>query len=487
MTRLRPIFVILPFLSLGLGFGVQKTLMAKAQASRQGGLPALIFVAAPTAVAGRLTERFPQGSRLLRYVPGMPPGSAADLTPTLFAVADPRISSDATTVLFSGQKRRWDHWQIWTIKVDGSALRQITHCLGDCLQPAYLPQNQIVFTLVSRKGSKQSSSIYVSSLNGSHPHPVTFGPGNYQVEAVLHSGRLLITAQPALVPGQADNGSRVFYTLRPDGSGLSLLRWGSQPNYRRGGATELEDGAVLFVESRTTGGKLADSSLAWIRPGALHSSALTPPNAIYWSAHVLDGTTLVVAKKTFESPTKAGGYSLYAFNLANKSISAEIYANPNYSSLDAVPVEQHMIPLYYPSVLRPDRDFGRVVCLNAYLSSGVPNDLIGSHIAKVRVIALGPDNWSERLLGEAPVENDGSFYIKIPSDHPVRFELIGKNGSVIREQDSWIWVRNGEDMACLGCHENNAVVPQDHFPLALKGFDTPYSIGLSAQSQPHNH
>ncbi len=487
MGRLRSILVIIPFLILGFGFGVLKTLLAKPQGNGPNRLPAIVFVETPRAVPGRLTGRFPEGSRLVRYVPGEPAASAANLTPNLFAVADPRVSSDSTTILFSGQKSRRAHWQIWKMKVDGGGLEQVTHCSGDCFQPAFLPRNQIVYTVIAGRGLKQSSAIYVSQSNGADPHRITFGPGDFQVETVLRNGRLLVSAESSLIAGGKDKDSRVFYTLRPDGSGLSLFRWNNAPSYLRTDATELGDGAVLFVKRHDPAGRPAGGRLAWIRPGALHNSVITHAASVYWSAHVLDGNELLVARRDSGSTAKTGKFGLYAFNLTNHSLGKEIYDNPKFSSVEAVPVEPHAIPLYYPSILHPDRNFGRIVCLNSYLSSGVPNDRLTRHIAKVRVIALQPDHRTERALGEARVESDGSFYIKVPADRPIRFELLGTNGSVIRAQKSWIWARNGEDVACLGCHESNAMVPRDHFPLALKSFNTPISIGLPAHTQPQRH
>ncbi len=487
MKRLWPFLILSCFLSLGFGFGVPKTRPVSLQANRAGRLPAILFVAAPTVVPGELTGRFPQGSHLVRYVPGAPASSAANLTPGFYAVADPRVSFDASTVLFAGQKSRGAHWQIWEMKVGGSGLRQITDCLGECFQPAYLPHGQIVYTVVTGKGSGQRSAIYVSEANGADPHAITFGPGNYEVETVLQSGRLLVSAEGSLVSGGKDDDSRVFYTLRPDGTGLFLFRWGSQPDYLRSGATELGNGTVLFVKRHDPAGRMTGGELAWLRPGALHNSVLTSPSSVYWSAHVLDGDNLVVARRDAGASGGGGKFGLYVFHLAKRSAGREIYSNPKFSSVEAVPVEPRAVPLYFPSMLHLNWDYGRIVCLNSYLSSGAPNGHLASHIAKVRVVALGAEDHMEHVLGEAAVASDGSFYIKVPADEAIRFELLSANGSVIRAQKSWVWAGKGEDVACLGCHANEAIVPQDHFPLALKSFHTPIPIGLPVHTQPQKH
>ncbi len=487
MKRLWPVLILACALCLGFGFGVPKPETASMQATGPDGLPAIIFVAAPKVVPGQLTGRFPEGSHLVRYTPGTPASSAVNLTPNFYAVADPQVSFSATMVLFAGQKTRRAQWQIWEMKVDGSGLRQITNCSEDCFQPAYLPHGQIAYTAVTGKGSRQSSAIYVSQLSGTDPHRITFGPGDYHLETVLRSGRLLVSAKPSLAAVGKDDGSRVFYTLRPDGSGLFLFRWGTQPNYLRTSATELWDGSVLFVKRKEQAGRLMGGELAWIQPGALHNSVITRLGSAYWSVHVLDGENLVVSRRSSEGSAGAGKFGLYVFHLGNRSAGKEIYTNPKLSSVEPVPIEPSAIPLYFPSMLHLNWNYGRIVCLNSYLSSETPNGLLAGHIAKVRVIALGAGDHNERVLGEAAVENDGSFYIKVPADKPLRFELIGAGGSVIREQKSWVWAGRGEDVACLGCHESHAIVPQDRFPQALKNSNTPIAIGLSASTTPHKH
>jgi len=487
MKLSRTVLLIIPLLCLGLVFGLLKTVLAKPESTGTNHLPAIIFIEAPVAVPGALGERFPQRSHLARFLPGTPSSSAVNLTSGFFAAADPQISFDAAKVLFSAQKTRGARWQIWEMNVDGSGKHQITHGSENCFQPAYLPRNQIVYTVVTGKGSNQTSAIYVSQENGAEAHRITYGPGNFQVETVLRSGRLLVSAESSLVAGSKANDSRVFYTLRPDGSGLSLFRWDNRPGYVRTGVEELDDGTVLFVKRRDPAGRETAGELAWIRPGALHNSVITPSNSVFWSAHALDGDRLVVAKKNTGSSPKASHFGLYAFSLSSKSVGEAIYNDPKFSSVQAVPVESQRVPLYYWSILHPNRNYGRVVCLDSYLSAGAPGGRLATHIARVRVIALQPDHHSERVLGEAPVESDGSFYIKVPADHPIRFELLSAKGSVIRAQKSWIWARTGEDVPCLGCHENKALVPPDRFPLALKRLDTPIPVGVPSHPQPQRH
>ncbi len=468
---------------VGFSFDAPRTPSAQPASKAAGSIPDVIFVETPLAAAGQLTARFPRGSRLVRLNKELPAQSVTGLTDGFFAAADPQVSFDSTRVLFSAQKARGDRWQIWEMSADGTGKRQITHCSGDCLRPAFLPRNQIAFTIVRGKAPGEKSEIYVSKSNGEDAHPITFGPGNFQVETVLQDGRILVSADSRLVTDQKGHPSRAFYSLRPDGSGLSLYRQEEQPDVVRSGADELEDGTILFIKRQDAPPRDGGGQLAWIRPGALHNSVISSPHSAFWSVRLLDGNALVVSMQEPGSPAGSSRYALYLFDLSTRSVRKKIYGNSKYSSVQAVPLEPRPVPRYYWSVLHPKRNYGRVVCLDSYLSAGAPHGRLATRIARVQVIALQPDHRSELNLGEAPVESDGSFYIKVPADQPIRFKLLDAKGAVIRAQRSWIWARTGEDVGCVGCHESKAIVPQDHWPLALKRFDTPVPLGVPARGK----
>ena len=343
MKRFQITRVIILFLCLGFVLGASKTTLTEPRPAVSRPLPAIIFVEAPTVAAGQLLERFPRGSHLARLKRGNAADSAVNLTSEFFAVADPRVSFDASRVLFAGRKDRTSRWQIWEMNADGSNHRQLTHCPGDCLQPAYLPRNQIVFTMVTRRGTQQASAVYVSQANGAGAHPITFGPGNFQVETVLRSGRILVSANSSLVAGLQGSESRMFYTLRTDGSGLTPFRQESAPSFVRTGAVELDDGAVLFVKKPGPPGRMAGGELAWFQPGALHNSVITPAGSLYGSAHALDGDRLVVARADSDSSGAAAKFGLYVFNLQSRKVEQTLYRSPKFSGVEAVPLEKSSI------------------------------------------------------------------------------------------------------------------------------------------------
>ncbi|HET7841350.1 MAG TPA: hypothetical protein VFM21_07080, partial [Terriglobia bacterium] len=265
--------------------------------------------------------------------------------------------------------------------------------------------------------------------------------------------------------------------IRTDGTGLSLFRADSEANLLGTGAEELESGAVLFVSCDGPGGQRSAGELAWIPPGALHDSPITPQQYAYWSAHQLDGDSLVVSRKSATSPSKNPRYDLYAFNLTSRTVGKLIYGNSQYSSVQAVALEPRPEPKRHMSILHPQQQTGRVLCLDSYLSADVTGGRVKGRIARVRVLILDAEGNREVNLGEAPVESDGSFYVSVPADRPLRFELLNEQGGLVRAQRSWVWARPGEDMGCAGCHEDKAQAPDNHWPLVLNRFDTPVVLG----------
>jgi len=79
------------------------------------------------------------------------------------------------------------------------------------------------------------------------------------------------------------------------------------------------------------------------------------------------------------------------------------------------------------------------------------------------------DESHKRILGEAPVEADGSVNIKIPAMKAVYFQLLDKDRKVIQTMRSSTHVMGGESRGCLGCHSTKTDAAPPRSPaLALR-------------------
>jgi Hydrazine synthase alpha subunit middle domain len=427
----------------------------------------IAFIQTPEFTADDPARRFPLGSRLVRLhlgAEGTAPSVVTPLSPQFFAAADPQVSFDGRNLLFAAQTQRNATWQIWEISVEGGSPRQVTHCSGDCAQPAYLPDCQIAYTSLRGADRARTSEVQVSRNDGSDAHPITFGPGRYEVEAILRSGRLLLSGESPLGYSREPEPLRTLYLVDPDGSGLMLLRQDDTAGTIRSGAVELADGTILFMPRNTA--SISEERLAWIRPGALHSVPFVPARSGYASATAVDDGTLLVSRRA-----PGHWYDLYQLSPNSSGREQLLYRDAHASSVQAVLIAPHPVALAYRSILHPDRKSGRIICLNAYASKDFPSGRLAGQIVRVRALLKTPDG--EKILGEAPVERDGSFYATVPADLPIRLQLIGAHGEVLKQQRSWMWVRTGEDRGCVGCHESQALAPENRSPMTLQRMDTP--------------
>ncbi|MDP6047006.1 MAG: HEAT repeat domain-containing protein, partial [Phycisphaerae bacterium] len=63
-------------------------------------------------------------------------------------------------------------------------------------------------------------------------------------------------------------------------------------------------------------------------------------------------------------------------------------------------------------------------------------------------------------LGTAPLAPDGSFFVEVPADIPIAFQMLDGEGRPQLNEMSWIFVRPGENKSCIGCHEPRGVAPR---------------------------
>jgi hypothetical protein len=72
-----------------------------------------------------------------------------------------------------------------------------------------------------------------------------------------------------------------------------------------------------------------------------------------------------------------------------------------------------------------------------------------------------------RLLGEAPVEPDGSFFVNVAGNVPFYMQTLDAQGQVVQTMRAWTWLRSGDQRGCIGCHEDKELAPENRATQAL--------------------
>ena len=69
-------------------------------------------------------------------------------------------------------------------------------------------------------------------------------------------------------------------------------------------------------------------------------------------------------------------------------------------------------------------------------------------------------SWTPiRILGDVPVERDGSAKFRVPADTAVYFQILDEHRMELRRMRSFISFQPGEQRACTGCHESRTIAP----------------------------
>jgi len=397
-------------------------------------------------------DRFPQGATVFVKADG----AAKPLVADFFTSADANVSFDAETVLFSGKKQAGDHWQVWERSVSDGTLRQITHCDDDCIRPLYVPGERIVY---ARKSSGHFS-IEIAPIGGGQVLQLTHTPGDSIPSDVLLDGRVLFASDYPL-----DNGSMAeLYTVYTDGSGVEAYRCDHGTSRHSG--KQVPSGDVVFVRDGTLfrftsalGHEVLISALAGTYAGDVVE---TSNGAWIVSSHSSSGTH----------------FELRAWK-PGTATSLPLVHDPKANLIQPVLLAERPIPNRHPSALH-EWSYANTLCLNSYTSK---DHIAEGAIATVRLYTRDAQGGTQ-VQGTAQVEKDGSFYLRVPGDVPLRLELLDAGGKTVKSEAGWFWLRGGEQRICVGCHAGPERAPDNAVPMVLQRSTVAADLTVSRKSQP---
>lgn len=397
------------------------------------------------------------GARISSLETGRP-GSQKTLTGDFHSACFPEISYDGRFMLFAGQKKENDTWQIWEMNLKNLKYRQITSGREECTDPAYVPGGRIVFSKLTINDTvKSAHCLYTCNTDGSDLRQISFSPDDNLGTTVLRDGRLL-TVKKQLLPVQGDP---MLIVMRPDGTKADMFYVGPGISPMVSSAHETADGRIVFVESdneNPTSGRLV--SIDYKRP--LHSKTdLT--SGISGDFHnvlpLRPGKYLVSYRKS-----DSDRFALYEFDPEKRSLEQAIYNDPDYHILDIVQVEAYERPKKLPSEVDMQVKTGLLLCQDINFRDPFLQDNSSSLRKALKIEVLGVDT----TYGVVEVEKDGSFQLKVIADTPFRIRTLDKDGNVVGSPCSWLWLRPNERRGCIGCHENTELVPDNIVSDAIK-------------------
>jgi len=459
----------------------------------------IVFVQIPTNIEvenrfatadGMLRADYGEGGRLVVL---RPDGKTEVLSGGFVSAVDPDVSFDGAKILFSGKHRSSEQWNVFEMRRDGSEQRQITENLGDCRSPIY---QSTLYTLVSTEpwyqiafisdaddewneyGSGRSTSIYSCKLDGSETRRLTYNISSDMDPFLMQNGRVLFASWQRSTLAHGLRGRVHLCAVNIDGTDFSLFT-AQGKRIRLMPCTTGHDLAI-FVESDSLpwdgAGQLA--SVTMRRPLRSYRELTRPEDGLFHSPSPLPDGTLLVSRRPVDH---SGSHGIYRFHPSTGELEL-IFDDPNFHDIQAKILLPRKEPDGRSSVVAEQDPNGQLYCLNSELTDLEPaSKMPKGTVKRLRVLAGVPQRGcsaeshpggltsfvEKRLLGEIPVESDGSFFIEVPANTPIQLQTLDDQGMALRTC-GWIWVKNHEPRGCIGCHEDGELTPQNQLVKAVR-------------------
>jgi len=437
--------------------------------------------------------RYPTGSRILWVSNTAAPHETRVLSGNLAAAGAPSLSPDASAILFAGRTTPDSRWTIFEVDLRGSKPRQRVHTDRDCTNPIYLPDNRLA--LVCRDDSPplpggvgSTWSLYRTSAQGSEIERIAFGPGSSFDPTLLDDGRILFSMWQAPELPRAGSGRTELFTMNPDGTLLDAFTDQHDLAVHRLRPRQTSDGGVVFVRVDEAGGapraervemkspqrsarRLLPNRLVQTQSGDSVSLALASVEPLP------DGALLIAGRSKAATETGAPTYGVYRFLPGSAGIDP-VFDDPVRDEIEAIALVPSRPRRGRPSSIRPEQNSGALLCYDAQRSDGRVSAVTERRPASVAIwtLAARAEGLSARTAAPArpvaensdprmgfeidrrTIEKDGSFFVTVPADVPVRVQTLDEDGREI-STSGWFWIRPGETRACFGCHENRDAAP----------------------------
>ncbi len=402
-------------------------------------------------------------------------------------------------------------YHIFRCNLDGSSLVQMTEGPYNDFDPCYLPSGRILFISERRGGYGRchgrpvpSFTLHSMLADGRDITMLSPHETNEWAPSVDNAGMVIYTRWDYVDRGFSQ--AHHPWITTPDGRDSRILQGnydpeqGNRPHFETGiraipGSYKImvtaschhgqSYGSLILVDPQVPDdGKMA--SVRRLTPDQLFPESeigTHGPPANYSTPYPLDETTFLCVYDAFSHSgggerNKYGIYLVDAFG--NRTL---LYRDPLISCHDPIPVKARPVPPVVPHrtlvgmPLGPGEEYkpvdymslpktARVGVVNVYDSlNKLPE---GTEIKKLRIVQLlpkttppanyprigyGDQKGARMVLGEVPVEQDGSALFELPVDIPVYFQAIDQDGLAIQSMRSATYVHHGEDLICQGCHE----------------------------------
>ena len=418
---------------------------------------------------------------------------------------DVDLDFDAERLLFSMPDAR-GRWRVWEIGTDGAGLRlvpQIEEPDVDNYDACYLPDGRIIFSSTACftgvpcvGGSEHVANLYLAARDGTI-RQLTVEQDHDWCPTMLANGRVLYLRWEYTDTPHAF--SRILFHMNPDGTEQMACYgtnsyWPNAMFFARplpghptklvavvGGHHDVPRMGELVIFDPARGRFEAEGAVRKIpgRGRRVEAAVLDLTTAQSYPRFLhpfpLDEKYMLAACK----PSEDALWGIYLVDVFDNIVL--IREEPGYALLEPVPLRKTPRPPVVPDRVDLSRRDAAVLLADVYEGPGLAGVPRGT-IKALRVISyqfayqgMGaePDSvgldgpWDPKLiLGTVPVCEDGSARFSVPAYMPIAVQPLDAEGKAVQLMRSWFTAMPGEEVACVGCHEDLNTAPPVRMPSA---------------------
>jgi hypothetical protein len=423
---------------------------------------------------------------------------------------DPAVDFDGRRFLFAMRRSQADDYHIYRMNADGSGLVQLTFTRDVCdIEPMYLPDGRIVFS--STRDPKYCGcnrhimvNLYVMEADGANIHQIGRNTLAEERATMMPDGRILYHRWEYV--DTYPTPSFGLWTTSPDGANHALFygndSWspgaicdarvipGTQQVIAVFGAQQDRPWGALVILDRRRG---VDGTDPIVRSWPPDISHLLPNGRDYGGGQGL-GQPMGFQAETFKKGLKikyedpyplaekyflcsrmtADGEQMGIFLLDTFGNEILLHTE-DPGCFDPTPLGPRPRPPTMPARVDLTQEVGYFYLADVYRGTGMERVPRGT-IKTLRVIEApakrfwATEAWrvdslqapamnfnctsNKRILGDVPVEPDGSAHFQVPADKFVFFQALDADGMMVQSMRSGTTIRPGETIGCVGCHEN---------------------------------
>ena len=437
---------------------------------------------------GTLRANYGEGGQLVLISSDL---STQVLSKDFHSASDPAVSFDGKRILFAGKKTAADSWDIFEMNADGSNIRQVTDMEMDCRSPGYQstfytiissgPWYQLTFVgtrkdFINEYGIGFLSNLYSCKVDGSSLRQLTYNLSSDMDPAIFPDGRIVYAGWQRALLDYGTLGRIVLFGVNTDGADHAAFSTDEGKRIKQMPCVTT-NGLVVFVESERVGWDGAGSlgSVTTRRPLHSYKPITSEPEGLFHSPSPLKDERILVSRRSIDGSDSHGVYRLDPTSGQYELI----FDSPKYHDIQAQSIYARSEPDGRSSVVKEEDPNGKLYCLDVYTNDLENLDWMPKGTVKrLRVLEGIPlkDPFAcgeaeiiatRRILGEVAVGDDGSFNLEIPASIPIQLQTLDENGLAL-QTCNWIWVKNHEPRGCIGCHEDGELTPENVMVDALK-------------------